>query len=144
LACKLNCASDIAVLRAFYTPGQQDDQRRALTQKIQAVSGAEIDAHCRNTATNRLAVPEVTQRHTVNADVDTWTRLPIPQAGEPILEYRRFANLDHLLTVIHGLLFCKLVLDRRKQPNFQYLRPFASRGENVASLGWIFRGYIFI
>ena len=114
VACKLNRASDIAVLRAFVTPGQQDDQSRALTQKIQAVSGAVIDAHFRNTATNRLAVPVLTRRHTFNADVDTWARLPIPQASEPILEYRRFANFEHFLLVIHGLLFCKLVLGWQK------------------------------
>ena len=114
VACKLNCASDIAVLRAVVTPGQQDDQRRALTQKIRAVSGAVIDAHFRNTATNRLAVPVLTRRHTFNADVDTWARLPIPQASEPILEYRRFANFEHFLLVIHGLLFCKLVLGWQK------------------------------
>jgi hypothetical protein len=63
---------------------------------------------------NRLAVPVLTRRHTFNADVDTWARLPIPQASEPILEYRRFANFEHFLLVLHGLLFCKLVLGWQK------------------------------
>ena len=87
---------------------------RALTHKIQAVSGALIVVHFRNTATNHLAVSGVTRRHMVNADVDACTRLPISQAGEPILECNCFANFDYFLIAIHGLLFCKLVLGCRK------------------------------
>ena len=103
LACKLNCASDIAVLRAFVTPGQQDDQSRALTQKIQAVSGAVIGSQFRNTAADGFSVTGIAQRQPADAYADSRMGLPITQNRKPRLRYRCLADFNHCLKVIHGL-----------------------------------------
>jgi hypothetical protein len=60
--CQLDRALDIAILRSLVAAAEQNDDKLAATDEINAVSRAVIDSHLRYAASDRLHVAWIAER----------------------------------------------------------------------------------
>ena len=85
----------VTILSPLVTPGQKDDDVVPLPLEVHAISWTVVDAKFTDPAADRFHVASEAERKSIQAHLNTSTRLPVAQATEPLGEDRRLAQLSH-------------------------------------------------
>lgn len=96
------------------TARQQYHEPVTAPDEIDAVTGAEIDAHFRDALAHRFHITRITQPQPVDARLNPRSGLPIAQASEPTRKDLGLADFDHPSMVSYKIRRGKATFRRRK------------------------------
>src|SRR3974390_3472383 len=94
---KLDRRSDVLILRALVSAGEQDHKRFAAANELHPIAGSIIDTHLRHPATHRPDVARIAKRYTSNSSIDARSRPAVAEAAKPIREDFGLTDFRHRL-----------------------------------------------
>ena len=102
VACEAQGGLDVGRLRALVASCQQNHHLAPLFLEIHPIAGTVVDPQFRDTFSNRLDIPGVTCRKTLDPDLNARPCANVPQPVEPSDENLRLADLKHTILYPHG------------------------------------------